>query len=66
MEVGMAVGVGNVLHVVPLGDLIEHDTAGECACIPEPRRTPCADGSDGWLIVHRSLDGREARERGEG
>lgn len=62
----MAVAQGNELHVIPLGDLVEHDTAGECVCIPQPRRVPRADGSDGWLMVHHSLDGREARERGEG
>jgi hypothetical protein len=63
----MAVIQGDDLHIHPLGDLIEHDTSGvDCVCIPEPRLTPRGDGTHGWLIIHHSLDGREARERGEG
>jgi hypothetical protein len=50
-----------LVHVVPNGDLIEHELTDECPCGPasELRQTP--DG-DGWLIIHDSLDGREARE----
>jgi hypothetical protein len=56
--------VGEV-HVRPLGDLIEHELTDECPCGPESRREVFEDGSDGWLIVHHSLDSREKEEREE-
>lgn len=50
------------VHVIPRGDLIEHDTDGDdCACIPRPELQRGPDG-DGWVLVHHSLDGREQRE----
>jgi len=54
----------NELHVIPLNDLVEHDTAHEDGCICGPRVEPVAreDGSMGWLYVHHSLDGRERFE----
>lgn len=55
----------DVLHVAPVGDLIEHNTAtreAECVCGPETRAVKAEDGSMGWLIVHHSLDGRELQE----
>ncbi len=51
------------LHVVPRGDLIEHDTDESCPCGPTPRPEKAADGSVSWTIVHHSLDGREMAER---
>ncbi len=51
-----------VLHVRPVNDLIEHDTSTECedcVCGPTPERVERADGSDGWILVHHALDGRE-------
>ena len=41
-------------HVVPVGDLKEHDNSPDCWC--RPWLDPCADG---MLYVHNSLDGRE-------
>lgn len=53
----------NVVHVTPVGDLIEHETLGDdCVCQPTPRLVACADGSDGWVMTHHSLDGRELNE----
>lgn len=54
----------NAVHTYPVGDLIDHDTSGEtdCVCGPETIPVPCADGSFGWVILHHSLDGREAHE----
>lgn len=50
-------------HVFPLGDLIEHQTdSDECPCGPDPEPVERDDGSMGWLLVHHSLDGREANE----
>lgn len=54
-------------HVIPLDDLIEHDTEGDgCVCGPRPIPVKRNDGSVAWLITHHSLDGREASEAGEG
>lgn len=58
----------DVLHVRPVGDLVEHDTSTaepDCACGPRVRPEKRDDGSVGWLIVHHSLDGREKRERSD-
>lgn len=52
-----------VIHVYPVNDLVEHDTDSDaCVCGPTPEAVPRDDGSMGWLMVHHSLDGREARE----
>ena len=50
------------LHVVPVGDLIEHATTDECPCGPRGQSAKRDDGSVRWLIVHHSLDGREQSE----
>lgn len=45
-------------HIVPVGDLVEHEPDG-CVCGP---RAGMARGPDGMLrtcYLHRSLDGRE-------
>lgn len=45
------------VHVYPLNDLREHETAGaQCPCMPTPL-------DDGMVIVHNSFDGREILER---
>lgn len=45
------------MHVMPVGDLVEHETDQECVCVPAPRFEP------GVIIyVHHSLDGRERDE----
>jgi hypothetical protein len=54
------------VHVVPIGDLIEHETSDACPCGPRTEPVKRDDGSMGWLHVHHSLDGREATEHGEG
>lgn len=51
-----------LIHVVPLNDLVEHDTQSECVCGPRVEVAKRDDGSVGWLYVHHSLDGRELRE----
>lgn len=50
------------IHIVPLNDLIDH-VDEECVCGPTTQPVERDDGSIGWIIVHDSLDGREARER---
>ena len=53
----------DTIHTLPVNDLIEHeDTGDDCPCGPEIVPLKRDDGSMGWLIIHHSLDGREARE----
>lgn len=55
----------DTLHIYPLNDLVAHDTSADepdCVCGPETRPAPRDDGSMGWLVMHHSLDGREANE----
>jgi hypothetical protein len=33
-----------------------------CPCSPRLEHCPNPNGSDGWIVVHHSLDGREAME----
>lgn len=51
------------VHVYPVGDFVDHDTeTEECVCIPDVEHVVCKDGSDGWVYMHHSLDGRELKE----
>lgn len=53
------------VHVLPVGDLIEHGPTGEteeCPCGPLTEPVKRNDGSVGWIVVHHSLDGREQGE----
>lgn len=56
--------MSDTYHVIPLDDLIEHDTSGEqdCICGPDTEPVERDDGSFGWLGSHHSLDGRELHE----
>lgn len=53
--------MGQTVHVLPVNDLIEHED-DDCICGPTTEAVPCDDGSFGWVVVHASLDGREAQE----
>jgi len=56
-----------ILHVLPLGDLIEHDEEGvDCPCGPDVEHLIGETGGAGKLITHHSLDGRELREPDRG
>lgn len=52
------------IHVVPINDLIGHDTDGDgdCVCGPDVIPVERDDGSYGWVHEHHSLDGRERHE----
>lgn len=67
----------STVHVVPIGDLIDHQPAPPeadhgwyvthhdsdgCACGPAVELVPNPAGPDGWLVIHHSLDGREGFE----
>ena len=61
-----AVAMGETIHVVPLGDLIEHITDGtDCLCGPSIEYLGEGGDGDAWLISHHSLDGRELEEDDE-
>lgn len=51
------------LDVCPAGDLIKHDTTGDCVCGPTVEPVKHEDGSIGWIHIHHSLDNRESKER---
>jgi len=46
-------------HVIPMGDLRDHEATTTCWC------KPVEDGDQPGLFVHTSMDGREAFETGE-
>lgn len=50
------------VHVVPVDDLIDHETTDDCPCGPTARPVARDDGGVGWVMVHHSLDGREETE----
>ncbi|WP_199841290.1 hypothetical protein [Streptomyces scabiei] len=52
------------LHVVPLGDAVEHVSDHDCLCGPTAKPIKTDDGSIQWLMIHHSLDGREIDEVG--
>lgn len=55
--------MGDTYHVMPVDDLVEHETNDSCVCVPTPDPVKRDDGSMGWVIIHHSLDGREIEER---
>jgi hypothetical protein len=52
----------NEVHVTPVNDGIEHELTDDCACSPKSLPITRDDGSCGWVVMHHSLDGREAQE----
>lgn len=60
--------MSEAFHVVPVNDLVEHDTntsEADCICGPEIEAVETDQGGINWMIVHHSLDGREHREEQE-
>lgn len=54
-----------VVHFVPVDDLVEHDTAttsADCVCGPTREIVDYGPASHGLVVTHYSLDGREAHE----
>lgn len=56
-----AVKIAHLVHVLPLDDLITHDS-DDCPCGPIHEPVKRDDGGIGWVITHHSLDGRELTE----
>ncbi|WP_407563322.1 hypothetical protein [Streptomyces sp. 184] len=48
------------LHVIPLGDHVDHPADDDCVCGPTPKPIKAAGGAVNWLMIHHSLDGRES------
>lgn len=48
----------NIRHVLPIGDLCEHEESQNCWCNP-------IHDDDYPIIIHNALDGREKFETGE-
>jgi len=55
-------GGNNTMHVMPINDLVPHFTTDECICGPRTEAVFRDDGSNGWVVIHPSLDGRELYE----
>lgn len=51
-----------VCHIVPIGDLVDHDQSDDCVCVPTSELVVNEGESDGWIVTHHSLDGRETAE----
>lgn len=50
-------------HHVTVVALVEHDVdGGDCICGPTIEAVFREDGSNGWIVIHHSLDGREQQE----
>lgn len=49
------------VRVKPVDDGIEHG-CDDCLCGPTTLPLKLEDGSVGWVVVHHSVDGREAAE----
>lgn len=52
-------------HVVPVDDLVQHDSSGgqPCVCGPTTELVQRDGEPDQWMVVHHSLDGRELHEQ---
>lgn len=46
------------LHVMPEGDLREHQESRDCWCKPQP------DAEEPSVLIHNALDRRESYEQG--
>lgn len=60
-EIPASVPNDRIWHVVPINDLREHETSDARTCWCRPRVE--IEGIC-WILVHNSLDGREAFEEG--
>lgn len=55
---------GDEIHVMPIGDLVEHETTSLCLCGPTGEIIGPEDtgGRPAMMYIHHSLDGRELSE----
>lgn len=64
VQVGLTLAT---MHVVPVDDLVGHDTSGgDCPCGPATEPVQRDDGTIAWKVLHYALDGREQQERATG
>lgn len=45
-------------HVIPVDDLVEHETDDNCPCNPIQEAVVRDDGSINWVASHNAKDGR--------
>lgn len=50
------------VHIRPRADTIWHPLDDGCVCGPVVQPCRRRPGGDAWLVIHHSLDGREADE----
>lgn len=48
-----------ILHIVPAGDLVEHEATSECICGPTTDIIIGENGETQWHVTHHALDGRD-------
>jgi len=58
-SLSVRVGLSKFIDVIPINDLRPHEPGPGCWCKPH------LNDEEPSVVVHRSLDGREAFERGE-
>lgn len=58
----LAIETDDGAHVLPIGDVVEHEESADCVCGPASELVDCAAGGTAWLVTHHSLDGREHLE----
>ena len=54
-----------MIHVMPVGDLREHEESDGCPCGPDVRWGDEDGPFDECVVIHRSWDGREVVEEAE-
>lgn len=50
------------LHIIPDGDLVEHEENYKCVCHPKWKAGWCENHGVEWIFVHNALDGRKEEE----
>lgn len=66
MDAGGAVGALQMIHVLPINDLKEHEETTTCWCNPKVEFSDPETGeAHEGLVIHNSADGREFVEQAE-
>lgn len=47
------------VHVVPVDDILEHDSNDSCPCLPQLEVVTADENPVGWIYVHAAWDGRK-------
>lgn len=63
-EVALRYSDDDSWHVIPVDDLVEHETSEDCPCGPQVEIVMRVDAPDAHLYHHSALDGHELLEQG--